>query len=80
MNLLTTGEVASRLSICNRTVRTMIKARQLPAIRVGAEYRIDETDLIRFIDNNRIPSVCETLVKGDDIRGIMSEEERIKSE
>ena len=80
MILLTTGEVASRLSVCNRTVRTMIKSRQLPAIRVGAEYRIDEMDLVKFIDNNRVSSAVETLEKEDKTGETVSEEEENKSE
>lgn len=59
MVLLTTGEVADHLAVTDRTVRSLIKSGSLPAIRIGAEYRIDEGDLIQFIQKNRTTSAVD---------------------
>ena len=59
MALLTTGEVAERLTVCPRTVRALIKSGNISAIRIGSEYRVDEADLNRFIEHSRIPSKVE---------------------
>lgn len=47
--LLTVAEVAETLRVSNMTVYRLIKAGQLPALRVGKNYRIRETDLTRFL-------------------------------
>lgn len=43
--LLTVGEVAESLRVSNMTVYRLIKAGELPALRVGKNYRIREHDL-----------------------------------
>jgi excisionase family DNA binding protein len=49
--LLTVAEVADVLRVSNMTVYRLIKAGELPALRVGKNYRIRETDLTRFLDH-----------------------------
>ena len=39
------SEAAGRLSVSDDTVRRLIKKGSIPAIKVGAQYRIDETRL-----------------------------------
>lgn len=48
--LLTVAEVAEVLRVSNMTVYRLIKAGDLPALRVGKNYRIREADLTRFLD------------------------------
>lgn len=43
--LLTVAEVASAMRVSNMTVYRLIKAGQLPAIRVGKNYRIRENEV-----------------------------------
>ncbi len=47
--LLTVGEVAATMRVSNMTVYRMIKSGQLPAIRVGKNYRIRESDVDRYL-------------------------------
>ena len=47
--LLTVAEVASVLRVSNMTVYRLIKAGDLPALRVGKNYRIREADLATFL-------------------------------
>ncbi|MFU8840028.1 MAG: helix-turn-helix domain-containing protein [Nitriliruptoraceae bacterium] len=49
--LLTVAEVADVLRVSNMTVYRLIKAGDLPAIRVGKNYRIREADLTRYLDH-----------------------------
>ena len=49
--LLTVQEVASHLRVDEKTVRRWIKARELPAIRLGRQWRVREADLVRFLTN-----------------------------
>jgi len=53
---LTTREVAAQLRLSQRTVRRLIRARQLTARRIGAEWLIDKSDLAAFIDAHTIPA------------------------
>lgn len=46
----TVAEVAKRLRVSNMTVYRLVKAGQLPAVRVGRGYRIRETDLQRYLE------------------------------
>ena len=47
--LLTVAEVAAVLRVSNMTVYRLIKAGELPALRVGKNYRIRSHDLEAFI-------------------------------
>ena len=47
--LLTVGEVASELRVSNMTVYRLIKSGQLPAIRVGKNYRLRQQDLEEYL-------------------------------
>ena len=48
--LLTVAEVADVLRVSNMTVYRLIKAGDIPALRVGKNYRIRQTDLSRFLE------------------------------
>ena len=48
--LLTIAEVAERLKLTPQTIYKMIKDRTLPAIRVGAQWRIPEQKIQEWID------------------------------
>ena len=47
--LLTVAEVAATMRVSNMTVYRLIKSAQLPAIRVGKNYRIRESDVDRYL-------------------------------
>jgi len=53
---LTTGEVAAQLRVSPRTVRWLIRTRQLTAERIGDEFLIDGSGLAAFIEANTIPA------------------------
>jgi excisionase family DNA binding protein len=54
--LLEVSHVAHRLSMSEGFVRQMIREGKLAAIRFGARWRIDPTDLQAFIDKQRVAS------------------------
>ena len=47
--LLTVAEVAALMRVSNMTVYRLIKAGELPAIRVGKNFRIRESDVQRYL-------------------------------
>ena len=47
--LLTVSEVADMMRVSNMTVYRLIKSGQLPAVRVGKNYRIREADVDRYL-------------------------------
>jgi excisionase family DNA binding protein len=47
--LLTIKQVAAHLQVCPRTVQRLIKAGDLPALRVRRQWRVRELDLRRFL-------------------------------
>jgi len=47
--LLTVAEVAEVLRVSTMTVYRLIKAGELPAFRVGKNYRIQESELEAFL-------------------------------
>ena len=51
--LLDVDEVAELLGVEPSTVRHYIRTKQLPAIRLGNQYRISEKDLQKFLDERR---------------------------
>ena len=46
---LTAAEVAEAMRVSTMTVYRLIKAGQLPAVRVGKSYRLTEDDLDRYL-------------------------------
>ena len=46
---LTAAEVATLLRVSTMTVYRLIKAGQLPAVRVGKSYRVREDDVDRYL-------------------------------
>jgi excisionase family DNA binding protein len=48
--LLTVNEVAKILRVSNMTVYRLVKGKQIPAIRVGKNYRIKETDVDKYLN------------------------------
>ena len=47
--LLTTGEVATRLKVTRQTVQRLISAGKLVASRVGREWRVKRSELDAFL-------------------------------
>ena len=52
--LLTVGEVAAVMRVSNMTVYRLIKSAQLPAIRVGKNYRIRRGDVDRYLTDRAV--------------------------
>lgn len=48
--LWTVAEVAGHMRVSNMTVYRLIKSGDLPAIRVGKNYRIRATDLLAYLE------------------------------
>jgi len=48
--LLTVNEVAKILRVSNMTIYRLVKGKQIPAIRVGKNYRIKETDVDNYLN------------------------------
>ena len=48
-DLLTVGEVAETMRVSNMTVYRLIKAGDLPAIRVGKNFRIRRSDVESYL-------------------------------
>lgn len=52
--LLTVGEVAEMMRVSNMTVYRLIKAGDLPAIRVGKNYRIRSRDVDAYLSGRAV--------------------------
>jgi excisionase family DNA binding protein len=51
---LTTDEVLGYLKVTPRTIYRLIKAGELPAVRVGRQWRFRRTDLDAWLDSQRL--------------------------
>lgn len=49
--LLTAGEVADQLRVSTMTVYRLIRRGELPAVRVGRNYRVRDRDLATYLDS-----------------------------
>lgn len=49
--LLTAAEVADQLRVSTMTVYRLIRRGELPAVRVGRNYRVRARDLDAYLDN-----------------------------
>ena len=53
MPLMPTSEVATFLGCSPKHVHNLIATRQLPAVKIGARYRVDPRDLDSYVRRNR---------------------------
>lgn len=53
-SLLTIKEVAQLLKLNTLTVYEYVRNGQLPALKLGRNYRVDYSDLISFIKEHRV--------------------------
>jgi excisionase family DNA binding protein len=51
--MITTADVAERLSCSRKHVNNLITSGRLPAVKVGGMYRVELDDLTRFLRRNR---------------------------
>jgi excisionase family DNA binding protein len=51
--LLTVWQTAERLTVSEKTVRRLISSGNLPALRVGAQLRVDADELERWLYADR---------------------------
>jgi excisionase family DNA binding protein len=60
LNFLTLSEAASILKISKRTLHRMIQTRQIPALKVGGQWRILESRLGELVqeEENTAPSAA----------------------
>jgi excisionase family DNA binding protein len=54
---LTTEEVLAYLNVTPRTIYRLIRTGELPAIRIGRQWRFRRSDLDAFVDRQRAVSV-----------------------
>lgn len=54
--LLTVAEVADALRVSTMTVYRLVQAGQLPALRVGRNYRIRQQDLDSYLTSGIVPA------------------------
>ena len=52
--LLTVAEVAATMRVSNMTVYRLIKSGDLPALRVGKNYRIRESDMDAYLSDRSV--------------------------
>ena len=52
--LLTVSEVAATMRVSNMTIYRMIKSGELPALRVGKNYRVRQSDLEAYLSDHSV--------------------------
>jgi excisionase family DNA binding protein len=65
--LLTAAEVADQLRVSTMTVYRLIRRGELPAVRVGRNYRVRESDLEAFLDAQVVDPATMDLSDLDDL-------------
>lgn len=64
--LLTAAEVADQLRVSTMTVYRLIRRGELPAVRVGRNYRVRESELVAFLDAQVVDPATLDLSELDD--------------
>ena len=65
--LLTVREVAEAMRVSTMTVYRLIKAEELPAIRVGKHFRIRRSDLTGYLDARMVGHEPGAIARPDDL-------------
>lgn len=50
LRLLTVAEAAELLQVSKRTLERLIQRRKLPAFKVGHQWRVRESELVKWIE------------------------------
>jgi excisionase family DNA binding protein len=58
IRLLTLSEAAQRLQVSTRKLHRMIRNAHLPAFKVGGQWRLRETQLHQWIEQQENPSAA----------------------
>ncbi|MGB7949304.1 MAG: helix-turn-helix domain-containing protein [Candidatus Binatia bacterium] len=53
IHLLTLAEAANILQVSTRTLQRMIRSGDLPAFKVGGQWRVRETQLRQWVENRQ---------------------------
>jgi excisionase family DNA binding protein len=64
LRLLTLPEAASLLHVSTRTLQRMIRRNELPAFKVGGQWRMRETQLTRWIQGRE--DLSDTTAPADE--------------
>ncbi len=67
--LMTSDEIASLLRVDVVTIRRLVSRGELPAYRVGSEYRFTETDLADYLQRQRVSNGDEASSRSTDDSG-----------
>jgi len=51
IRLLTLNEAAKLLQVSTRTLQRMIHSREMPALKVGGQWRVREAQLRQWVEN-----------------------------
>ncbi len=51
--ILTVAQAAEYLKVCEKTVRRLISKQELTASKVGKSWRIQKTDIEKYLSDNR---------------------------
>jgi excisionase family DNA binding protein len=52
--LMTVDEVADVLRVSNMTVYRLIKAGRIPAMRVGRNFRVRRSEIVRYLESGAV--------------------------
>lgn len=64
--LLTAAEVADHLRVSTMTVYRLVRRGELPAVRVGRNYRVRASDLAAYLDHQVVDPATMDLDAVDD--------------
>lgn len=67
--LLTAAEVADQLRVSTMTIYRLIRSGELPAVRVGRNYRVPVADLERYLAAQVVDPASMDLASLDDGSG-----------
>jgi len=57
--MITTHDVAAMIGIKETTVRNLVKRKELPAYRIGGEFRFDKAEIIEWIDACKLRPIAK---------------------
>lgn len=65
IRLLTLSEAARLLQVSTRTLHRMIRSGDLPALKVGGQWRVRETQLQQWVEHRETSGVVARKRSGD---------------
>jgi excisionase family DNA binding protein len=70
LRFFTLEQAAEMLQVSKRTLQRLIQRRQMPSLKIGGQWRIPESEFMKWVEEKMVPISDTERKDPDEVRGI----------